>query len=86
MTGEQLQDFSQLVTDLDHEPLFHMSLGSKELFHSNFLAWFVRSSPFRQRLPLRPGSLPATGRTKSVCGGKSANSISSSSSRNTSPC
>ena len=26
---------------LDREPLFHASLGSKELFHSNLIAWFV---------------------------------------------
>lgn len=30
-----------LCAELDAEPLFHASLGSKELFHSNFLAWFV---------------------------------------------
>jgi hypothetical protein len=27
-----------LCAGLDKEPLFHMSLGSKELFHSNFLS------------------------------------------------
>jgi len=27
-----------LCAALEKEPLFHMSLGSKELFHSNFLA------------------------------------------------
>src|SRR5947208_16807386 len=30
---------------LEKEPLFHMSLGSKELFHSNFLAWFADRFP-----------------------------------------
>jgi hypothetical protein len=31
----------QLVHALESEPLFHASLGSKELFHSNLLAWFA---------------------------------------------
>ena len=31
----------ELCDDLDAEPLFHASLGSKELFHSNLIAWFV---------------------------------------------
>ena len=33
---------AELARALDAEPLFHMSLGSKELFHSNFIAWFAR--------------------------------------------
>lgn len=45
MTDEQLQNLSEVLTELDGEPLFHMSLGSKELFHSNFLAWFVLKFP-----------------------------------------
>ncbi len=31
-----------------------MSLGSKELFHSNFLAWFVRSFPVQAEAALAP--------------------------------
>lgn len=34
-----------LCDSLRAEPLFHASLGSKELFHSNFLAWFADSFP-----------------------------------------
>ena len=30
-----------ICSELLAEPLFHMSLGSKELFHSNFVAWFA---------------------------------------------
>lgn len=30
---------------LDAEPLFHMSLASKELFHSNFIWWLAREHP-----------------------------------------
>jgi hypothetical protein len=30
-----------LTRDLSRDPLFAMSLGSKELFHSNLLAWFA---------------------------------------------
>jgi hypothetical protein len=34
-----------LCNSLRAEPLFHASLGSKELFHSNLLAWFADSFP-----------------------------------------
>ncbi|MFH1047649.1 MAG: PD-(D/E)XK nuclease family protein [Patescibacteria group bacterium] len=30
---------------LENSQLFHFSLGSKELFHSNFLAWFAQKYP-----------------------------------------
>ncbi|MEQ3553905.1 hypothetical protein WIS52_25810 [Pseudonocardia nematodicida] len=33
------------MTRLDAEPLYHASRGSKELFHSDILAWFVRTMP-----------------------------------------
>jgi hypothetical protein len=36
---------AEVCAVLDAEPLFHVSLGSKELFHSNFLAWFAKSFP-----------------------------------------
>jgi hypothetical protein len=32
---------ARLAELLDAEPVFHASLGSKELFHSNLIAWFV---------------------------------------------
>lgn len=38
-------ELETICRDLQNEPLFHMSLGSKELFHSNFLAWFLTSFP-----------------------------------------
>ena len=34
-----------LCAALDAEPLYHASLGSKELFHSNLIAWFVDHHP-----------------------------------------
>src|SRR4051794_21666905 len=37
-TTTELRDLCAL---LDGEPLFHASLGSKELFHSNMLEWFT---------------------------------------------
>lgn len=36
---------AEVCAVLEAEPLFHVSLGSKELFHSNFLAWFAKSFP-----------------------------------------
>jgi hypothetical protein len=36
-----VRSVDELCDDLDTEPLFHASLGSKELFHSNLIAWFV---------------------------------------------
>jgi hypothetical protein len=47
---------------LGAEPLFHFSLHSKELFHSNLLAWFIDAYPaearelFSQWVPERPGA------------------------------
>jgi hypothetical protein len=39
---------------VDANPVFAMSLGSKELFHSNLLAWFIRHhQPVAQALGLR---------------------------------
>jgi PD-(D/E)XK nuclease superfamily len=34
-----------LIRDLDANPVWAMSLGSKELFHSNLLAWFMDHQP-----------------------------------------
>ena len=33
------EGFFDLLSRLGDSPVFHFSLGSKELFHSNFLAW-----------------------------------------------
>jgi hypothetical protein len=38
-------EVSHLCAALSNEPLFHLSLHSKELFHSNFLAWFGENYP-----------------------------------------
>lgn len=50
-----------LCAALEKEPLFHMSLGSKELFHSNFLAWFADSFPEHAAAVFRPWTVPMGG-------------------------
>jgi hypothetical protein len=47
-----------LCAALEKEPLFHMSLGSKELFHSNFLAWFADCFPELAAAVFRPWAVP----------------------------
>ncbi len=47
-----------LCAALEKEPLFHMSLGSKELFHSNFLAWFADCFPEQSAAVFRPWAVP----------------------------
>jgi hypothetical protein len=47
-----------LCAALEEEPLFHMSLGSKELFHSNFLAWFADYFPAHAAAVFRPWAVP----------------------------
>jgi hypothetical protein len=34
-------EISEIVESLKKSPIFAMSLGSKELFHSNFWAWLI---------------------------------------------
>lgn len=46
---------------LDREPLLHASLGSRELFHSNFLAWFVDHHTTAARQVLAPWTRPEAG-------------------------
>lgn len=46
---------------LKKEPLFHMSLGSKELFHSNFLAWFAECYPEFAASVFHPWAVPMVG-------------------------
>ena len=36
-------NIKNVVSNLKDNPVFHMSLASKELFHSNMLAWFLES-------------------------------------------
>jgi len=38
-------DVEALCSALAEEPMFHASLGSKELFHSNLIAWMVARHP-----------------------------------------
>jgi hypothetical protein len=51
-----------VAESLGSSPLFNLSLSSKELFHSNFLAWLCQAYPrsagklFSAYLPDRPGS------------------------------
>lgn len=37
-------EIKELIESLKMNPIFHMSLGSSELFHSNFLAWLSEKS------------------------------------------
>jgi hypothetical protein len=39
------ENVSDLCVALSNEPMFHLSLHSKELFHSNFLAWLCEKHP-----------------------------------------
>jgi hypothetical protein len=50
-----------LCEALEKEPLFHISLGSKELFHSNFLAWFADCFPDLAASVFRPWAVPMVG-------------------------
>ena len=35
----------KLIQTLEKSPLFYLSLASKELFHSNFIAWLGEQQP-----------------------------------------
>jgi len=43
--GTERDDLHQIVAGLDDEPLTHLMLGHRELFHSNLLAWFFEKFP-----------------------------------------
>jgi hypothetical protein len=43
--GGDVAAVEALVSRLEQDPLFVMSLGSKELFHSNLLAWLMEKFP-----------------------------------------
>ncbi|MET8630721.1 replication-relaxation family protein [Kitasatospora sp. NPDC004669] len=43
--GGDVAAVQALVSRLEQDPLFVMSLGSKELFHSNLLAWLMQRFP-----------------------------------------
>ena len=38
-------DITNAINELERSPLHRMSLGSRELFHSNFLAWLFENFP-----------------------------------------
>ena len=38
-------EFDRLIADLKDNPIYTMSLASKELFHSNFIAWLIEKYP-----------------------------------------
>jgi hypothetical protein len=53
-----------LINALDSEPMFAMSLGSKELFHSNLLGWFIsHHPPVAEALMGVPGRSPCCARS-----------------------
>ena len=45
MAGSERIDLIAITEKLNRSPIFHMSLGSKELFHSNFIAWLLMAYP-----------------------------------------
>lgn len=40
-------ELENLITDVKSSPIFNMSLSSKELFHSNFIAWLIETYPIK---------------------------------------
>ena len=54
MTEPLAKIAASLGRALQAEPLFHMSLGSKELFHSNVIAWFASKYPYAAGAVLGP--------------------------------
>ena len=47
-------DLTRLCHQLRQEPLLHLSLGSKELFHSNLLGWMCQQFPAESTSVLAP--------------------------------
>jgi hypothetical protein len=47
-------DLTRLCQQLKQEPLLHLSLGSKELFHSNLLGWMCQQFPAESVRVLAP--------------------------------
>jgi PD-(D/E)XK nuclease superfamily len=45
MTSSTTSSLEHILRALKQSPLFHLSLASKELFHSNFLAWLCETYP-----------------------------------------
>lgn len=55
------EGIESLCQQIAAEPLHHLTLGSKELFHSNFLAWLLERFPNEMRPVLGPWSVEAPG-------------------------
>ena len=55
----RLAGLSRLMGRLDSDVLFTMSLGSKELFHSNMLGWYLRCFPALRAALLDAWEVPA---------------------------
>jgi len=55
MSGDEVSSvLAAIAHGLDADPVFALSLGSRELFHSNLLAWFIRHHrPVAEALGLR---------------------------------
>jgi hypothetical protein len=49
-----VDEFAAVTDVLERDPLLAMSLSSRELFHSNLLAWFLEHS----LNPFHPGYAP----------------------------
>jgi hypothetical protein len=64
-SSASIPPFEQTVAELGRSPIFQLSLASKELFHSNFLAWLCEQYPtllgpfFSTYLPSPPASIHA---------------------------
>ena len=62
----ETEGVASLVAQLVEEPLLHASLGSKELFHTNLLAWMVRRYPDRMREVFGPWLADSASTTEQV--------------------
>lgn len=40
---DEMKQIGDIISDLKKSPVFNMSLTSKELFHSNFIAWMIET-------------------------------------------
>ena len=45
MDQVSVERLAAICSELQAEPLFHLSMQSKELFHSNLLAWLCEAHP-----------------------------------------
>jgi hypothetical protein len=53
-----VQSIPALITALEDEPLTHLMLGHRELFHSNIIAWFFEKFPLAADAVFKPLSQP----------------------------